>query len=76
MTNYILYVFQKKQKLHRGRGSGEPVPQSLFDLHFLIHVDLQIFRHWAGVSPYTWSYDFAESLLDTKLKVGELIRYF
>ncbi|KAF5808935.1 hypothetical protein HanRHA438_Chr04g0161091 [Helianthus annuus] len=47
--------------VHRGFGRGSPVIRSPTSLTF---------RHWAGVSPHTWSYDFAETCVFGKQSPG------
>ena len=47
--------------VHRGFGRRPPVIRSPTSLTF---------RHWAGVSPHTWSYDFAETCVFGKQSPG------
>ncbi|KAK8966107.1 hypothetical protein KSP40_PGU004744 [Platanthera guangdongensis] len=47
--------------IHRASVVGSPVIRSPTSLTF---------RHWAGVSPHTWSYDFAETCLFGKQSPG------
>ncbi|KAI5021532.1 hypothetical protein ZWY2020_058262 [Hordeum vulgare] len=47
--------------VHRGFGRGFPVISSPTSLTF---------RHWAGVNPHTWSYNFAETYVFGKQSPG------